>query len=187
MAEAIKNKSVFEQLQLTLDYLGIDNDILAVNQKNPIEQLIVSFPIDDNENSEGNIGIEMMFIDELDKLAVGEQVEEVEIISMLQFFVNLGIKPTDENIAEMTALILRFNSFLPIGSFGLSEQNDIFFRYTLALKDRNVDSSLFIELLDMINFYIRILGHKIVDFANKKLTFQNALQNGIKELSGALE
>ncbi|WP_434222685.1 YbjN domain-containing protein [Limnospira platensis CENA597] len=60
--------------------------------------------------------------------------EEVEDVHLLQFYVGLPGEVLPAAMSEIRQLLLRLNTTLPIGSFGIQEEEELlYFRYVLVI------------------------------------------------------
>ncbi|CDM92447.1 MAG: hypothetical protein P5702_13815 [Limnospira sp. PMC 1291.21] len=68
--------------------------------------------------------------------------EEVENVHLLQFYVGLPGGVVAEAMSELRAFILRLNTTMPIGSFGIQEQQELlYFRYVLVIPQEEKPSA----------------------------------------------
>lgn len=174
-----KKISEMERIKILLDYLGIVNEYIPKNEENKFEQIYISFLNEDQQPS--GILLNLSFISDFDGTA--ELTEEVKT-HRLQFFALVGESKGDQdNIIELMNLIVRFNNFLPIGLFGMNEENTVYFRYTLPSKERTTNNILLVEIIEMIEFYLFVLGNNIAEFLAKRKTHSQALEDGLNSLT----
>ena len=74
-------------------------------------------------------------------------------IKLLQFYIELPFEIARGSSDELTEI----NRSIPVGNFGLSENNTIYFRYVATLGRFDVLAELSDRLLDLINLIIAVL------------------------------
>jgi hypothetical protein len=99
--------------------------------------------------------------------------EEIQAVQLLQIYCTLPIELEADKKDALASLMLEINTRLPIGHFGINEQNEIHYRYVYSLsgsKTFEADEileivSLFIYMIDMFSGPVEGLANGSVDLA----------------------
>lgn len=174
------------QIQAILDYVGYNTYLIPKGDENKIDNLYVSFKTDENiENDDLNINnindddewseddldsqelplINLMFLNDISK----ESNDDLENDTYtLQFFISIN---NDNENVELDKLYEQFNNinqFLPIGHFGWKKEDGLYYKYCLMLKDKNIDSILLIETIELITFIFNKFSVDLINILNNK-------------------
>jgi hypothetical protein len=174
------------QIQAILDYVGYNTYLIPKGDENKIDNLYVSFKTDedietddlninnindDDEWSEDDLDsqelplINLMFLNDISK----ESNDDLENDTYtLQFFISIN---NDNENVELDKLYEQFNNinhFLPIGHFGWKKEDGLYYKYCLMLKDKNIDSILLIETIELITFIFNKFSVDLINILNNK-------------------
>jgi hypothetical protein len=179
--------SALGKIQAILDYIGYRTYLLPHDSESKIDQLFVSLEtehdldeelekieneeIEINNNEEDDIQeeetplVHIFFLNDLARENAGEE-KIADDTFILQFFTALPVSEIKDNYKPgLVELITTFNRFMSIGHFGFSEQEGIYFRYCLMLRQKEIDSVLLVEIMQTINFIIKKFGPEIINQA----------------------
>jgi hypothetical protein len=183
MSNQVKTLTAFERLKLLLDYVGLPAQVLPVSSKNQVEQLEVSFTGYDNKPDKAtNIVAQLMYINDFNR-AGGAGVTEKDEFNLLQFYVGLNLQVSPEKLPEIITLILRFNPQLLIGAFEINSDNVVYYRYNYVSKERDINGAVIVEILEMIEFIIKVFGYHFGALAEGKQTLEKSLEQARKDLA----
>jgi hypothetical protein len=171
--------SEIRRLNALLDYLGLLNDYIPPDEGTPFEQLYLTFLNRDHTPSKFLVII--AFLNQINQTG---EIDNDNVIHQLQFFVPVGIEVEveEDKIIHVMGLITRFNNLLPIGLFGLTPDNKVYFRHILLSKERRINNHVFVEVVEMIEFYLKVFGSNIMEFIEGRKGFEQALDDGINGL-----
>ncbi len=179
-----KDKTIFEKMQLLMDYIDLDSEIIPISTDNEIEQLFIRMMEGEPEQGIPEIVLKLMFLNDINKVIdKGTQGQDLNRTDLLQFYIDFPIKVTEKNIIEMSSLIIRFNSLIPVGGFGINDKNEVYFRYVLVVESRDFNAVIVTETLSLISFFIEILGSQLIELAEGRKSFQKSFEDGIKSLN----
>lgn len=186
ITEQSKEQNVFEKLQLLMDYIEIDSDYISLSSKNEIERMHIKLSKD--EKNSFPIVAKVMFLNDIEKSLNRKMADgSDDSRDMLDFYVDLPVIVNEKTVLAFNILIVKFNSLIPVGAFGVNEKNNVYFRYTLVTEKRDVAPTVFVEIIDMISFYIGVLGQEIINFSENKQTLEQSLENGFKNMTGLFQ
>ncbi len=183
----IKEQNIFQRLQMLMDYLDMSSEYLSVSQKNDIERIHIT--LSDAENKEiFPIVVKVMFLNDLNK-ALNKKMADgsPNTRDLLEFYIDYPVIIDEENVLSINVLLMKFNSLLPIGAFCVNEKNNVYFRYVLVTEQRDVTPTVFVEIVDMITFYLDIFGEEIISFYEKKQSLEQSIENGLKNMTNIIE
>lgn len=175
---------------MTTSHLSLLNNILKeedfatflmpVSEDNLFERLFVSLGQDDKSR---DFTLQIHFINDVtNALGVDDDPEDAFI---LQFFLLLPYTIAKNQINEVSRVILTLNRILPVGSFGLSEDDGLaYFQYNLTCAERTVDEKVLKEVVSIIGFFSSEFSVRIEQAAEGKITrdalIQELAQAGIQ-------
>jgi hypothetical protein len=143
-------------LKLLLDETGLATSLLEQSKDIPFHILIAGFHQDPKERERF---VQFSF------LPIHEQ--EIQAVDLLQMYSTLPFR-LEEGLRDQTAsLLLDVNTLLPIGYFGINEQDEIHLRYVYSLpagKPLGAD-----EMLDVVSLFMYMcdmFGGPIEDLAS---------------------
>lgn len=175
-------KTFFENLYTLLDYMKFDACHLNVSDDNPIEQVIVAigeksaidFDNPDEEYQNEHTVIQMMFVSDIQK-----EADNSDEMYLFQFFSKL---PLEEKISlqkqlNLSRLLMSMNNLLPVGSFGIDINKEIYYRYTIICEKRELNYETIFNALEMIDFFLRKFKGKIYSFLEGKEIIGDLIDN----------
>jgi hypothetical protein len=180
--EAKLAQTPFEKLQTLLHFLGFETLLIPESAENPAEQLMIS---SGKEEDEKGFMLQMMFISDLLKAANAEEFkEDKDSAVFLQFFSLYPVEVMQEKYWDLFRLMAIFSELLPMGNFG--QNNDgIYFRYCFAVKGRELDNKLIVEMLNIMRFFLDKYGMKLVDFASNDKSVEDTIHETELEIGRA--
>ncbi|MEK7433228.1 MAG: hypothetical protein AABZ74_08870 [Cyanobacteriota bacterium] len=179
-------ENIFAELGKVLDFLGVENQYVPIDQKNKMEQLLVK--LKNIDTSLDPTVMEIVFLNDMFKIAEGEpdedeyKDEDEQPSEIIQFFAKLPISTTESNLLGIGNIILRFNPYINLGGFGLTEENEVYYRYCLMRENRQINSLMVMEIIDMAVFFLNILGKEIKCYSEGDKTIEEALTSGLQNL-----
>lgn len=145
--------SPLEALIAPLEEFEYFADHQPVGDESLFERLYISLHVD--EESPREYGVEIFFINDVTE-AFGDQEEEEDAI-IAQFMLILPFRIRIEGYLEVMRFCNLVNRMLPIGAFGLSEQDEaVFFRYCLATESRAIPHDVLLEVISAIEYACRV-------------------------------
>lgn len=117
------------------------------------ERLYISLNVDDAQ-PDREYGVEVFFINDVTE-AFGA-VEEEEDAVIAQFMLLLPFRIQVEGYLEVMRFCNLVNRMLPLGAFGLSEQDEaVFLRYCLAAESRTIPHDVLLEVVSAMEYACR--------------------------------
>ncbi|MFN8674368.1 MAG: hypothetical protein U0457_20100 [Candidatus Sericytochromatia bacterium] len=188
-------KTAFERLEILFNYLDYGAFIVPKTDENPVEQLIVSIPLNENENTnletlfdenqadkyseeflKKNFLVHLMFTNDILK-----QVEKIstEIDTNNTFILNfssyLDLEVKNEKHWEFLHLLNEFNRSIPIGNFLIDEDDKLCFKYAITLPERDIKNEVAVEIIQMISFFVSRVFNVCVPFMEGTKTLEEVL------------
>jgi hypothetical protein len=169
MAETVITE--LQRIKFVIDYLGLESYFVPKSEITKDDTVLVIFPeiVPDGPR----ISLQLTLIN---PPRPGE--DNSGQITMLQLYYDPKIAVKEENLVDIIDLIAKFNNVLPLGSFGFSDENIVFFRYIYPYDEDQIVPVLLSELLEMLNYYLHKLGLNIMAFAKSEKDFAAALKDG---------
>ncbi|MEW9700851.1 YbjN domain-containing protein [Paenibacillus sp. SI8] len=128
-------------LKEILDEAGLATNLLEKSEAIPIHVLMAGFQ-EDKKGRDRFLHFSFLPLDE----------EEAGAIQLLQIYSTLPFHLKDEQRAAVAHILLEINTRLPIGHFGINEQNELHYRYVYSLSTaRSFDSE---EILDILSMFV---------------------------------
>ena len=160
-----------------LDYRTI---YLPAEESAPFERLHVLIG---NDAQERPLTLQLCFINDI-ALAVGgtEDEEDTHDAILLQFMLLLPALTQAGRFAEVAEYLLQINRILPIGAFGISRPDGtVYFQYTLALAEREVDDNVLLEVVQMADVFVNKFEGNITGVSSGTLRAATAIQALVEE------
>jgi hypothetical protein len=177
--------SAIGKIQAVLDYIGHRTYLLPPDNENRVEQLFVSLEtendldqeLEDIEHEDAEIvtaeeeeateeDVPLVHIVYLNDLARENEPEKIaDDTFTLQFFVTLPVEIKAEHKSGLLELLAALNRFLAIGHFGWSGQEGVYYRYCLMSRQKEIDSVLLVEIMQMIGFIVNKFSPEISKMA----------------------
>lgn len=149
-------KSPLAALLEPLEDLEYYADLQPVEQDGLYEKLYLALDVDE-DRPELEYGLEIFFIN--DVLEAFSAEDEAEDAVITQFMLVLPFRFPVESFVEVMRLCNLVNRLLPLGAFGLSEDDDaVYLRYCLATESRAVAPEVVIEVVQALEFACREYG-----------------------------
>lgn len=146
-----------------LNFTGYKSSYNPANDDLPFEQLFVSTAYEGTElEIENSPLIQIIYTTDLAKALEADMPEDDDSSHILQFFVALTTQQVEESkksrIHELLSVMSRL---LPIGYFGYSDTDGIFYRYSMLSPTKELDDLVVVEIVQMISFYIENAYEKL--------------------------
>ncbi|WP_038160587.1 YbjN domain-containing protein [Verrucomicrobium sp. BvORR106] len=152
-------------------------DLKPVQEDGLYERLYLTLDVDE-ERPELEYGLEIYFINDVME-AFGSDTDAEEAV-VTQFMLVLPFSFLAETLLEAMRLCNYVNRLLPMGAFGVSEEDGaVFLRYCLASESRAVPESVVIEVVQALEFACREYGPHF-----EKISLG---QSAVKEFLGTFE
>jgi hypothetical protein len=162
-----KLKLLFESLKLTYEYIPVDNNDLLSGNK--VQQMAISL----GEIETKPLVVQIIFLE--DVVQALTKVDRESRFFTLQFYITLPITINLENIGGISSLILSLNPFIPLGSFGISNTDEVFFRYNYLQDERDIKDHIVTEIIDNINFYLKSFVPQLIAFSEGKANLDESM------------
>lgn len=105
-------------------------------------------------------------------------------INMLQIFSALPFDLNLDYALDVSALLVSINDKLPLGNFGIGDDNKIYFRYVMTVNiDKSLDTEEFNEIMSVVTHLIDLFEEMIEVVANGEKDFITVME----ELNAAYE
>ena len=125
-------------------------DHQSAGDESPFERLYISLNVEDPQ-PDREYGLEIFFINDVTEAFGDQEAEEDAIIA--QFMLILPFRIQIDAYLEVMRYCNLVNRMLPIGAFGLSEQDEaIYLRYCLATESRAVPHDVLIEVVSAVEY-----------------------------------
>ncbi len=151
--------SIFEKIQTNLNQAGYDTYLMPKNDENAVEQLLISISEKTEEKSDVEHVTQLMFVNDFLEASNIETGKSDYLIA--QFFTTLPFKLKQEKILELYQLLSVFNRIVPVGYFGISDEEGAFHRYSVVTKGREIDPGIVTEIISMISFFVNRIAGKL--------------------------
>ncbi|MBD0379440.1 YbjN domain-containing protein [Paenibacillus sedimenti] len=138
------HKRHMEQLKLLKDILdetGLPTNLLEKSEAIPLHVLMAGFQ-EDKKGRDRFLHFSFLPLDE----------EETAAIHLLQIYSTLPFHLKEERRDAAAAVLLEINTRLPIGHFGINEQNELHYRYVYSVSAANLFDSE--EILDILSLFV---------------------------------
>lgn len=166
-----KHKSFLVNLEAFLTQEGWDVDFTEGNPDRPYDALILELESLQEESPEEWV-LELAFLPTVE--------EELQPISILQFYVPLLAEVAQDYQSALSWLILKFNTKLPLVGFGfLEEYKLLYFKTNTMIIDEKAEMSYKIinETLFMISYLLTTFSHSLVQVAIGETNVEEAIQS----------
>jgi hypothetical protein len=184
----VQNDSkMLEKLFQLFDGLNFDVVRLAVTQENPVEQLIVSIgektPDDDEQSLKkdylrDHTVIKLMYLNDfVNVIDSNTDPQRKENYYILQFYSGLPIRFKLEKFWKLQQLLLALSEYLPIGSLCINKNKDIYYRYNLITEKKEISFENTVDIVQIIDFFMRRFRRKITEFVEGRELINNILDD----------
>lgn len=175
--DKLAEKAVFENYQHIFKNFGFETFLIPPSSTNPREQLIVSIgekrtnenSITNSEYLRHNTVIQITFNNKILDISKVRDISKPENeLFILQFFSILPVRYKSGKFRELNNLLLNLNRILPFGALGLSDAKKIYFCYSLMTDTKNVKEQIVVEIVKLIDSFLKRFRRKIVSFVEDK-------------------
>lgn len=143
-------KSPLETLIGPLEEFEYYADHQPAGDESPFERLYISLDVEDPQ-PDREYGLEIFFINDVTEAFGDQEVEEDAIRA--QFMLILPFRIRVDAYLEVMRYCNLVNRMLPIGAFGLSEQDEaVYLRYCLATESRAIPHDVLIEVVSAMEY-----------------------------------
>jgi hypothetical protein len=161
-------KSPLEALIEPLEEFEYFADHQPAGDESVFERLYISLHVDDPQ-PDREYGVEVFFINDVTEAFGAEDEEEDAVIA--QFMLILPFRIQIEGYLEVMRFCNLVNRMLPLGSFGLSEQDEaVFLRYCLATGSRAIPHDVLLEVVSAMEYACKAYSSQF-----------EALSNGVRK------
>ncbi len=176
-------KTGLEGARLVLEYIGYNTFYVQPENDTPFEQLFVPIGKDESYDDDRPI-IQIFFISDMIHSEDSNLKQEEENALILEFFVSLPLEKELDNQKknQIYELLAAFTNVVPIGNFGYSEKDGVFYRYNLMLPNKYIDDVVMVEIIQMIDFFIDSFYKKINLFAVSDVSIKKIIEESENEL-----
>jgi hypothetical protein len=126
---------------------------------------------------------QMLFLNDVVLAQAGaEDQEETKDAILLQFMVLLPHRVEAAHFGSVIDYLTQINRVVTVGAFGLSRPDGtVYFQYALALPEREVDDNVLIEVIQMVDFFVKKFVDEIDQIGTGSLTVDAALAHLAEE------
>jgi hypothetical protein len=143
-------------LKNILDEAGLLTTMLEKSQAIPIHVLMAGTP-QDGEGCDRFLHFSFLPLNE----------EEIQAVQLLQIYSTLPIKLEADKKDALASLMLEINTRLPIGHFGINEQNEIHYRYVYSLSvSKTFEADEILEIVSLFTYMIDMFSGPVEGLAN---------------------
>lgn len=160
----------------------------------PFDQILLA--LDEGENEAVNHVMRIYFQEDIIHNQPEWQAKlasaDVDDTATLQFFAEWQLAIPTSKLLDTYRLLNVFGRMMPIGNFGMVEDDDlcgIYFRYTLMQRRDQYDILNILELVDVMQFYLNRLMPQLVHWFFKEMTLDAIIEQterGLIEMGQAL-
>jgi len=130
-----------ERLKQILDEAGLVTNLMEKSETIPLHMLIAAFQ-EDRKGRDRFLHFSFLPLDE----------EDVTAIHLLQIYSTLPFPLKKGKRDAVADLLLHVNTRLPIGHFGLNEQDELHYRYVYSVSASRLFGSE--EILDILSLFV---------------------------------
>jgi hypothetical protein len=159
----------FEKLKFLLEFLQLPFEYIPVGDENKVEQMAIALGDLDNKA----LVVQVLFLE--DVVEALTKVNRDNQFFTLQFYTALPVTITRENIGGLSSLILQLNPFVPLGSFGISNTDEVFYRYNLLQDQRDIKGHIVAEILGNISFYTSSFVPELIAYSKGEATLDQSM------------
>jgi hypothetical protein len=148
-----ETKSPLEALIEPLEEFEYFADHQPAGDESLFERLYISLHVDEAQ-PDREYGVEVFFINDVTEV-FGDQEEEEDAI-IAQFMLILPFRIQIDGYLEVMRFCNLVNRMLPLGAFGLSEQDEaVYLRYCLAAESRAIPHDVLMEVVSAMEYACR--------------------------------
>jgi hypothetical protein len=130
-------------------------------------------------NSERQVYAQLVFHNDI---AIAQNQEIDPHLDTLELLLNLPIHVPSSQEHDLFQLLNTLNNILPVGSLGVSEENNLYFCYKWQILNRQVSGLALLEILSQAFFFAEKLGYHCENLVTSKKTLQELLQEELQLL-----
>jgi hypothetical protein len=150
-----------------LDEAGLATNLLERSEAIPIHVLMAGFQ-EDKKGRDRFLHFSFLPLDE----------EEAGVVQLLQIYSTLPFNLKEEHRDAVAAVLLEVNTRLPIGHFGINEQNELHYRYVYSLSAaRSFDNEETLEILSMFVYMCDMFAEPVELAASGEADVAEVLQS----------
>ena len=139
------------------------------------ESLYIPLDVEDEAHPEREYGLEVFFINDVLE-AFGDQEEDEDAI-IAQFMLILPFRIPVDYYLDTLRYCGVANRMLPIGAFGLSEQDGaVYLRYCLATESRAIPQVVLLEVVSAMEYSCKEYGSQFEKISKGELTVDEYLR-----------
>ena len=149
-----------------LDEAGLATNLLEKSEAIPIHVLMAGFQ-EDKKGRDRFLHFSFLPLDE----------KETAAVHLLQIYSTLPFSLKEEHRDAVAAVILEVNTRLPIGHFGMNEQNELYYRYAYSVSaSRLFDSEEILDILSLFVYMCDMFAEPVERAASGEVDAAQALQ-----------
>ncbi|NEW06906.1 YbjN domain-containing protein [Paenibacillus sp. SYP-B3998] len=149
-----------------LDEAGLATNLLEKSEAIPIHVLMAGFQ-EDKKGRNRFLHFSFLPLDE----------EDIGAIQLLQIYSTLPFHLKEGQRDKAAAVLLAVNTRLPIGHFGINEQNELHYRYVYSLSvAKSFDSEEILEILSMFVYMCDMFAEPVELVASGEAEVAEVLQ-----------
>jgi hypothetical protein len=163
-----------------LEDLEYQVELEPATEPAPFERLRVTIGVDEANRP---LVAQMLFLNDVALAQAGaEDQEETKDAILLQFMVLLPQRAETAHFGSVIDYLTQINRIVTVGAFGLSRPDGtVYFQYALALPEREVDDNVLIEVIQMVDFFVKKFVDEIDQIGTGSLTVDAALAQMAEE------
>ncbi|GAB4276756.1 MAG TPA: hypothetical protein DIU37_02630 [Opitutae bacterium] len=166
------SQSPLAVIEQTLKEEKFATRLLEKDNERPFDLLFAG--IGEDEKKRGYT-VQLHFVNDVTNAVGG--ADEPEDAYLLQFFLVFPYLIEASKKAEVARAMLAINRILPIGAFGMSEQEGTpYYQYNLACADRSVDGTVLLEILSIMGFFTSEFSPKFEAISEGTDTFDSLIE-----------
>jgi len=154
--------SYFEHLQELLQKVSFASQLLAATPEKPFEQLLVLLTGEENKTDRKPLVVTLSFLQ--DVLELEDALDEQEQSVVLQYSILFFLAPPKASVFEFSYFLAKLNHMIPIGSFVLGEDEQIFYRYQYMSETRDVSPVIVVDTLNIIEHIAQTLEPEFIAY-----------------------
>jgi hypothetical protein len=157
-------------LKQMIDEAELPTTILERSETIPLHMLMAGFQ-EDSKGRDRFLQFSFLPLNE----------EDMQAVQLLQIYSTLPFTLPEENRGAVASLLLEVNTRLPIGHFGVNEQNEVHYRYVYSLSaSKMLDAD---EILDIISLFI-YMSDMFGEAVEKVASGESDVAAAVSSLSG---
>ncbi len=170
--DAMTKTSALSGIQTILDDEDFATYLMPISEDNLFERLFIGLGQDSQSR---DLTLQIHFINDItNALGVDDDAADAYI---LQFFLLLPFTLNKTYMSEIARVVLTLNRILPIGAFGISEDDGMaYFQYNLICAEHKVDDKVLVEAVSIIGFFVSEFAPRIDQVSEGKISYEALIQ-----------